>query len=279
VKKSSLAEKILAVTILIIMATLLFGQWKIHSINETMIQPTRQQIVIAENIKSKTIKIEGSAPEWQFWWNWGIQFAVALATFLAVLAALREQVWQPRLEISVPKPEGTFAKAELEIKIKNQETGAIEDAKTLTPSRWYHIYLKNPRRRWSRVSNVRVWILKIELFENGKFEKQWDGKMPIHWRDGAVKSNMLFIGADEECDLCSVTLVPNQPPILRIHPVAFIYSMPVIWTGKVRLAALFQAQGIEIDSQIMRVEIDWNGKWAAGDEDMAHNLKIHAKIL
>ena len=80
----------------------------------------------------------------RFWWNWWVQAATAVATFLAVVAALfldwfRARFFPPVLVLTMvekraPPPVKSY------VPIPGQQT-PFE-----TVSRWYHVQVKNNRR-------------------------------------------------------------------------------------------------------------------------------------
>lgn len=90
--------------------------------------------------------------DWQFWWNWWIQAAVAAGTVLAVVVALfgpwlRYVLQPPKLKIALKNSAGERAA----IGIRAPD-GAIRPAF----ARYYHIRVWN-ERRFSQATDVALW--------------------------------------------------------------------------------------------------------------------------
>jgi hypothetical protein len=81
----------------------------------------------------------------QFWADWWVQLAVALATFLAVLVALfgqafRAKFFPPRLSLVLQSAGGEKTKALLSWIENGQAQERLEDA------RYYYLCVSNERR-------------------------------------------------------------------------------------------------------------------------------------
>ena len=93
--------------------------------------------------------------EFQFWLNWLVQFAVAVATFAAVIVALfgnymHARFWPPQLKLT---PKGIGDKP-----IPTILTRGIETENTL--SWWCNLLVEN-LRSWSPARDLRVQILSL----------------------------------------------------------------------------------------------------------------------
>src|SRR5271165_347135 len=90
----------------------------------------------------------------QFWWNWAVNLAMAIATFGAVLVALfGERLWwrcfPPSLRMRVLDRYG-----ERTIAVTQIPSGAQinEDV------RFFHLRVWNQRRRWSPANQAQVYL-------------------------------------------------------------------------------------------------------------------------
>jgi len=205
----------------------------------------------------------------RFWWNWGVQAFVALATFLAVFAALfgnwfQAKIWPSALSLSLKDSTAVSVPTILE----------LGGGTTHTYSRWYHICVEN-KRRWIPEKDVRVFLESVEEpNSSGAFQAVWLGDVPLRWAHQTFKPFALTIGAPDIANLCSVT--KNQanadgPHWLELHPLFAPFALKVRWEGACKLALTLQARSLAGDSRRLRVEICWDGEWA----DDAAQMKRH----
>jgi len=83
------------------------------------------------------------------------------------------------------------------------------------------------------------------------------------------------IGPELDCDICSVV----RANFLQLHPLIAPLSVKVFRTEKCQMFLTLQARSIEADSNILRLEISWDGQWADDMTDMARHLVVRpAKI-
>jgi len=179
---------------------------------------------------------------------WGTvgQWASATATTLAVVVALsgdrlRRLVLKPRIELTLPHPRGV-----------DVLTGVMgSDERPLLPVqvRWLHIRVFNPTR-WFPIRDVEVYLLHLEQLDQGEWVELCRGPFQLTWRSGKLPTRN--IGPAWEAD------------ILRVHGRAMSFAtvreglIPSI-TSMVKLRAVLQATGLELDSGEVVIEIDWNG--------------------
>ena len=214
-------------------------------------------------------------PEASSWWDW--QAALTFVTFLVVLVALfgeaaRARLFKPKLRLTLEKPRGEEAKAMIFppsaeddiIEIHRAGEGRKEDA------RYYHLRVSN-QRRWSPATQVQVYLLRIDQpGPDGQFSPQWSGEIPLLWQYYEALSPIRTIGPSRNCDLCSVV----KGKWMGLHPAV----MPVGFGGRYRdtanLRLLLQAQSIEVNSNPLLVQINWDGKWEDGEAEMANHMVV-----
>lgn len=203
----------------------------------------------------------------EFWWNWWVSAAAALATFAAVLVALfgqafRAKFFPPKLSLQLLSFEGEKTVSRL----MWQEGGEMRER--TEDSRYYHLRVSNARR-WSPGNQVQVVVLRVEEpAANGELQIVWSGAVPLGWRHQQLYPTARVIGAPGDVDLCSVVkdkwleihtlVVPNNLEVRRRQPCSFVLSL--------------QAQGSEADSSVIRIKITWDGKWHDGTQEMRRHL-------
>src|SRR5271155_754855 len=192
-----------------------------------------------------------SSPARQFWLNWGVQAAVATFTFLAVLVALFVSLWpkiyRPRLRLVLRDPNGEKTYTTLDnfrVRVR------LEDI------RYYHLQVSNYRRRWSPATDVRVHVIRIE--QSGPDGYVWLGDVPLRWRDEeGLPSVWQTLGPAIDCDLCSVGERNGFRLQLRYVP----NSLEAYKQEKFTWEVWLQARSLEVDSEVLRFRISWDGVW------------------
>lgn len=199
----------------------------------------------------------------QFWLDWSVQVATAIGTIGAVVVALfgswlRGKLTPPKLILSLKDPQGTRTPVTLTDPDGSQRQSA---------GRWYHIRIEN-RRRWSPAHQVQVFLLRVEEPDAaGENQMTWIGEIPMNWRHQEVNPIMRTVGAGADCDLCSVV----RDKWLELHPLVVPHSLNARRREPCRLTVTLQARSIEADSDLLRVQIAWDGKWSEdGDNMMQH---------
>ena len=205
------------------------------------------------------------SPDDQFWWGWWVNAGVAFGTiFLAVIALwgdqLRRLLWPPKLRLGILSAEG-------------EEAQVGDDRR---PARFYHLKVSNERRS-SPAKRVQVYLLQVEVPRaDGEFRGAWAGAVPIRWRHQEVHPLARDLGPDADCDLCGVVKASSAVPSnqLRLYPLVAPHTMATVYEQATRLRLTFQAQAIEADSELLRVEISWDGEWADGAKEMTGHLVL-----
>jgi hypothetical protein len=213
--------------------------------------------------------VTADPPLWQFWLNWWVQAAVALATFLAVLVALFQPFlpgwFPPKLSLRLLSPVGEKTRSRLQWSDGLQIHGRDED------SRYYHLQVSN-QRRWSPAHDVQVMLLQLEQpAANGEFQTTWTGSIPLQWRHQTVYPVLRTIGASPaEADLCSVV----KGKWLELHPLVAPNILQVRFRERCSFVVVVQAQAREATSRAIRLHIAWDGQWHDGDQEMRQHLVV-----
>lgn len=206
-------------------------------------------------------------PLWQFFMDIGVKSVAALATILAVLVAL----FRERLQYRFDPPR-------LLIALKN-ERGLPMSLHTYDPNTnqakasngyWYHIEVKN-NRRWAKATEVHIFLTTIKMPDGfGNFQSIWQGgHIPLGWRNEASQAGKT-VGYPAECDLCHVLKDPLE---VRLSPLVH-GQIPEIIRGQFSMRLSLQARGIETKSEILDIDISWDGGWADDPIGMSNYLKI-----
>ena len=208
----------------------------------------------------------------QFAWTWWVQFASATITFLAVLVALfgdplRRWLFPPRLALSL-KPDITRTPVKI-----GAPDGSVRD----TAGRWYHVTVTNSRR-WSPANGTEVYLTQVQNQDAaGRFVNSWVGNIPLRWRDGAaLGKSALILGPSAEADLCYAirAVEPERTKWVELCPLMTPSNLPIRYSESFIIIVTLQARSVESDSNVLQVQIAWDGKWSEDDGEMAKHLVV-----
>jgi hypothetical protein len=206
------------------------------------------------------------SPTWQFWLNWAAQILIAIGTLGAVVVALfggwlRARIAPPKLIIKLENERGVKAPS-----ILTAPDGTTRES----VSRWYHVRTVN-ERRWSPATQAQVFLLRLEEPDAaGEYKMTWVGELPLRWRDQEIKPLVRTIGYDADADLCSVV----REKWVELHPLIAPIALNARRREPCNLIVSLQARSLEADSNLLRVKIAWDGKWADDAEEMAQHMVV-----
>jgi hypothetical protein len=146
---------------------------------------------------------------------------------------------------------------------------ATNTAQQQTNGIWYHVRAVN-ESRWHPVTRVHIFLLSIEApDDSGEFKEIWAGDAALGWRHEA-NSEPKDVGYPVECDLCHVLRGAAE---VRLSPITKGRA-PDTLAGPFKISVTLQARGIEADSNLLRLEISWDGRWADGMTEMKRHLVV-----
>jgi hypothetical protein len=189
---------------------------------------------------------------------------VAIGTLLTVIAALygnilRAKFRPPLLRVSLVNSAGE------KTVVTNRHTGEQVEA-----VRYYHLRVSNENRRWSTATNLGVHLIRLdEPGPDGQLQVTWTGDAPIQCRHQEIYPLRQDIGSPVDYNLCSVS-----KSVLSLHPISVPNNLKARRSGASHFVALFQVKSTQVDSDIVPVQIDWDGKWDDGDAEMQSHLKV-----
>jgi hypothetical protein len=201
-----------------------------------------------------------------------VNAAVAFGTVTAASVALFGQAFRlkyfpPKLSLRLVNPGGERT----QIKLSWFENG--ETKSRLEEGRYYHLRVSN-ERRWSPANEVQVFLLRTEEpGPDGELRTTWIGDVPMRWRSQESVPVARTIGPSADADLCCIV----KGKSLELLPLITPYSLTAKWSGNARIVLSLQVRASEADSDIIRVEVSWNGAWEDGTQEMMRHLVV--KVL
>ena len=209
--------------------------------------------------------------EADFW----VRVAAVVATLLAVVAALFRDWFQAR----VFPPKLVLCQDPRGVRQRPEQSHLIIDGKQHpTPSRWYHVKVKN-ERRLTPATDTQVVLQEIGIPNAaGTYVWQSAGDIPLGVRHENLLRPGRIVGRPLEFDLCNVYqrsgAEAEKPPLFGLCVPVPVNDVPLQRTESFRMALSLLARSVEADSEPLKLEIVWNGQWSDETEQMANNLVI-----
>lgn len=228
-------------------------------------------------------------PDPDFWWNWPVQFSVAIGTLLAFAVALfgpwfQARFFPPVLLLNLARINGERC----EVTHVMMLPGGLQESAGVSDGLYFHLRVSNYRRR-TPATNTLVYLSKIEEFEGGVYKEKWTGNMPLGWRHPDIFKGGQIVGPHVDCDLCSIisgdrifkhlgkSTTPNYTaPQLSIFPVSPVNNLKTYSgrAGAINMILTVQARSNEVDSEEAYILIRWDGLWSNSDDEMRRHLQV-----
>jgi hypothetical protein len=206
--------------------------------------------------------------------------SAAVATLVAATVALflRElRAWlrPPKLDVNLSRENGLAVTSHI-----YPPGQALPLNYRTEKSRYYHLRVSNPRRKADSVNNVVMTLLRLERKGgDGQHHEQWTGDVPFQWRNEIPGESRRVVGTRAEADLCHV--LRGKWPMLAIEKiipndlvVCYRIEGEHAITLPIDLAVTVQARGNEVDSEVQRWRIYWDGQWEDGDIEMRKHFHV-----
>lgn len=204
--------------------------------------------------------------EIQYFWYMVVNALVAAGTIGAVFAALfgqaiRARFFPPIFETKILKLAGEPCPL-------TDQTG-----KPVGDGRYYHLNVRNTRR-WTPATHSQLRLIRVETHgHDGQLQIKWDGDIPIRRRHQEFYPTEAVIGSPIHYDLCAIQKT-GAIPMLILEPIVPANNLPIQWSGDTHFIASFQLKCSERDSQVVRVQFDWDGTWQEGDAEIQKHFKL-----
>ena len=185
--------------------------------------------------------------------------AVALGTLLVVIVALFGDYLKPKPVLG------------LRLLSDRGESVVFGDR---SEGRFYFLRVEN-RRRWTKATSAELHMSRLEKRgPDGAWVTEWRGDVPFECRDQSLYPLQRDIGSPIDYQVLSVR--EGTPPELQLHPVFLPNNLKVVRTQSYELVAWFRVKSSEVDSDEVRLQVSWDGRWESGEEEMRTHLKIKA---
>lgn len=223
------------------------------------------QLVFADQAKPDLVPVNSAIDLNQI-----SNIAVAFGTLLAVIVALfgdwiRSRLFSPKLKLSLLNKEG----------IKSPVTLSWQDSNGVPHSRegiarYYHLKLRN-KVRWPVATNTQVFLKRIEeLGPDREYHITWSSDIPMNWRHQEIFPVARTFGPDADCDLASVV----EEKWLELHTLIKPLVLKARYREPVDIIVTLQAKSEQGESNILRINLAWDGKWSEDEKEMMRHLVV-----
>jgi len=202
-----------------------------------------------------------------------IDAAEALGTWAVAIAAIwggriQSLLYPPGLKIALENNTGDLTTETL---FTRGEDGQITSRQR--QGRYFRIVVSNTRKgRWPTAHNAQVLLTTIEApGPSGQPQVTWRGELPLGWMHGEAFPPVRDIGPPATADFIVVTSENTMHIQTVIEPASTFQRN---YAGPTRLWLTVLARTQEVDSNQLRVEVGWDGKWDAGTAEMGSHFKL-----
>ena len=116
-----------------------------------------------------------------------------------------------------------------------------------------------------------VWLMRVEEpGPGGDLVGTWTGNIPLQWRNQESYPPSRTIGSAAHCDLCNVV----KDKWVEIRPLIIPNNLVPRRKEATKMVVTLQARANEGESELVRFQIAWDGKWEDGDIEMGNHLRV-----
>jgi|SRR5882762_10391459 len=106
---------------------------------------------------------------------------------------------------------------------------------------------------------------------DGQPRIDWLGNVPMRWRDQEVVPLAQTVGAAKDADFLMVQRTEGK---VSLMPLLVPNNLRAQRTGGCRFVARLQARSEQVDSDVLRIQVAWDGVWEDGDTEMQMHLVV-----
>lgn len=194
---------------------------------------------------------------------WVSELGVAAQVVIAVAAIwgekIRARLTKPRLHLALVGGPGA------------SEPRVLPNGEIVT-ARCHRLQVRNHARH-TVADEVQVFITQIQRREPSGRVRTITGAVPLAWQHEALYPKARNIG---HSTVALVDLLLLHSDSIRLMPM--IDPVPINFGDTMQGAQNFRitvvARGLNAESQPLRVEVQWDGQWEAGDAETAGHFSI-----
>jgi hypothetical protein len=197
---------------------------------------------------------------------WVAEAGVVAQVIIATAAIFGERIRArlgPRLRLQLVNPKG------------QAETLAGGTPLRFTPARYYHARVTN-RTAHPEAREVEVLLTQLDIRgPDGLPQTRFGGAIPLAWQHYQTRTRTIGRASVAIADLFAVHAgAPGTPPMLFFTPQVLPVNFPAQMIGEQHFWLSVIARGLNGESNIVRLRVDWDGAWAAPESDMAQHLIV-----
>lgn len=191
---------------------------------------------------------------------WLSALGVASSVAIAIVA-----IWGEKIRAAVFRPDLRLALL--------SNSGQRENAGA-TSARYYRLRLTN-HALYPAAQEVQVFLTRMELRgPDGQPQTIFTGALPLPWQYRSLYPSARTIGQKTIADVDLFFVSPELPRLQLttvFDPPNFAAN---VQGGGQHFWVTAIARGLNGESKLLRLQIDWDGRWEHGDHEMGRHLTI-----
>lgn len=192
---------------------------------------------------------------------WVAELGVAASVFISIAA-----IWGDRIRASLLRPSLRLVISD---PLGMPET--IFEGGGFAPARYYRVRVTNTA---SHPEAREVEVLLIHLDRrgpDGNPQRMFQGALPLQWQHQQLYPKSRTIG---RATVAEADLMIACEERLQLTPMLTPFNFPATMRGETHIWVTVVARGLNGESQPLRIQIDWNGRWDRGSAEMATHLVV-----
>jgi hypothetical protein len=198
--------------------------------------------------------------------TWVTEMGILGTWVVGVLALFGDRIrawwFRPKLHLELKSDVGSYSP-----QIERDKNGT----EVTRHARYYHLSVTN-RARYPKAEDVQVLLLGVERINDDQERRPGDLYVPLTlgWVSG-IYPLARSIGSKTEG---VVDLLYVRDDVLRFLPVVVPHNFQRDYSGKTHLRVSAVARGLDCESNVCRLTINWDGEWVRDDNAMKMHFRI-----
>jgi hypothetical protein len=198
-----------------------------------------------------------------------VEIVVAAATLLAVLVALFGSWIRAQFRFLQPHLELEF---QHEVSKTRYRLRPGDDDAAFADAIYFHAKVSNTNRKVAPAHQTQVFLVRQETRDaGGDFQISWANEIPVIWDYQQIKPLQKTLGPPDTVPVCSIV----KDNWVEIHPALTPNNLKARWHEALEsVAIVFVAKSIEAESDPLRLEIAWDGRWSDDKTELKKHLTV-----
>jgi hypothetical protein len=188
----------------------------------------------------------------------GVSASIAVVIIAVWGESIRAHFFKPALNLRIAKDCG------------EKELISLPGA-AFVEARYFRLIVTNAAA-YPAAQDVEVLLTELDIRgPDGQPHSQFRGYLPLSWQHQELYSKTRTIGRSTAAAVDLLLLYPNN---LKLTPMISPFNLTATMAGVQHFWVTVVARGLNGESKPLRLQVDWDGKWEAGDTEIASHFKI-----